>query len=67
VVAAGERARILYDALPREMEKYYFSTRDEALPLLESLIKAGDTVLFKASNSMGFDRLAAALKERMGK
>lgn len=67
VVAAGERAKILYDALPAEMEKYYFSTRDEVQPLLESLIKAGDTVLFKASNSMGFDRLAAALKERMGK
>ncbi len=67
VVAIGTRARIIFDALPAEMEKYYVPARDEAQPLLERIVKPGDTVLFKASNSMGFDRLAAALKERMGK
>ncbi len=67
VVAIGKRAKILFDALPDATEKYYIPDRDEAQPLLERLIKPGDAVLFKASNSMGFDRLAAALKERMGK
>lgn len=67
VVAIGNRAKILYDALPEQIEKYYFLDRDAALPSLETLFLPGDTVLFKASNSMGFDKLTAALKERMGK
>lgn len=66
VITAGKLAKIIYDALPAETEKYYALSREEALPLLGQ-IRPGDTVLFKASNSMGFDRLAAALKERMGK
>lgn len=67
VVAVGQRAKILYDALPQSMEKYYLPARDEAKPVLDTLICPGDVVLFKASNSMGFDQLAKALKERMGK
>ncbi len=67
VIAVGMRARTLYDALPAQTEKYYAPDRDAAIPLLEQVVSRGDTVLFKASNSMGFDQLAAALKERMGK
>ncbi len=67
VVAIGTRAKMIFDRLPEAIEKYYIPTRDEAFSLLENLVKPGDTVLFKASNSMGFDKLAAALKERMGK
>lgn len=64
VVAVGTRAAMIYDAVTRG-EKYSVSTREEALPLLEKLVQEGDTLLFKASNSMGFDKLANALKERM--
>lgn len=67
VVAIGTRARLIFDRLPETVEKYYIPARDEAFSLLEELVRPGDTVLFKASNSMGFDRLAAALKERMEK
>ncbi len=67
VITIGKRAKIIYDTLPQKVVKYYAPTREEALPLLAEVIRTGDTVLFKASNSMGFDQLAAALKERMGK
>ncbi|MBQ8894943.1 MAG: UDP-N-acetylmuramoyl-tripeptide--D-alanyl-D-alanine ligase [Clostridia bacterium] len=66
VFAVGKLAKMIYDALP-DMDKYYAPSREEALPLLAELVKPGDTVLFKASNSMGFDKLVVALKERMGK
>lgn len=65
VVAIGERAKALYDALPQDMEKYYVSDRAEAEPTIAKAVLAGDTVLFKASNSMNFQQLANRLKERM--
>ena len=66
VVAVGQRAALIHEAA-EGTERYYVSTREEALPLLEKLVCKGDTLLFKASNSMGFDRLANGLKERMKK
>ncbi len=65
VVAIGTRAKEIYKALPDEMEKYYVSDRAEASAVLEQAVSAGDTVLFKASNSMNFQQLANSLKERM--
>lgn len=66
LIAVGARAKGIYDAAP-VAEKCHVTTREEAVPLMEQLIRPGDTVLFKASNSMGFDRLTFALKERMNK
>ncbi|MBQ7089829.1 MAG: hypothetical protein IJN82_01795, partial [Clostridia bacterium] len=65
VVCIGERARMIYDALPAETEKYYFESRDAA-KLPQGLVRRGDSVLFKASNAMNFTALAKALKERIG-
>ena len=67
VVAAGKAAKVLYDALPAEMVKFYTAEKEEIPALLEQIIKTGDTVLFKASNSMGFGTYAARLKERIRK
>lgn len=67
VIAAGKAAKILYDALPASMEKYYTADKENLPALLATLIKDGDTVLFKASNSMGFRAYADGLKERMKK
>ncbi len=65
VIAVGTRSKTLYNALDERIEKFYAPTREDAYPLLEKAIHKGDVVLFKASNSMGLDQLAAALKERM--
>ncbi|MBQ8600294.1 MAG: UDP-N-acetylmuramoyl-tripeptide--D-alanyl-D-alanine ligase [Clostridia bacterium] len=67
VIAVGSAAKSLYEALPSETEKYYTANREELPALLEQVIKIGDTVLFKASNSMGFRAFADGLKERMKK
>jgi len=65
VVCVGERAKMIYDALPAETEKYYFESRATA-ELPQDLVRHGDSVLFKASNAMNFTALAKALKERIG-
>ncbi len=67
VIAVGNAAKILYDALPPSVLKYYIADKQELPALLEKTIKIGDTVLFKASNSMGFRAFADGLKERMRK
>ena len=67
VIAAGKAAKILYDALPENIVKFYTAEKDEIPALLEKVIQKGDTVLFKASNSMGFRAYADGLKERMRK
>ncbi len=67
VVACGKRAKWIYDELPEKMEKLYTEDPNEALCYLDRMLKAGDAVLFKASNAMNFQALANALKERKGK
>ncbi len=65
VLVAGTAARTLYDALPSSVLKFYTPHREELPALLEQVLLPGDTVLFKASNSMGFKAYADGLKERM--
>lgn len=67
VLAIGTAAKEIYDALPPTVEGYYLPSSEESLDLLMQLVAPGDTVLFKASNAMGFQALANGLKERMEK
>ena len=66
-VAIGTAAKEIYNALPEGVEGHYLPASEGALDLLMRLVASGDTVLFKASNAMGFQALAEGLKERMGK
>lgn len=66
VIAVGDAVKDLYDSLEEKVEKYHISCAQ--LPAtLEQVIKAGDIVLFKASNSMGLHTYCEGLKERMRK
>jgi UDP-N-acetylmuramoyl-tripeptide--D-alanyl-D-alanine ligase len=67
VLAIGVASYELYKALPSAVEGHYVADRAAAEEAVLSLCRPGDTVLFKASNSMNFQGLALALKERMGK
>ncbi len=67
VVAIGTAAKEIYKVLPPAVEGHYLPDAKEALALLLQMIAPGDTVLFKASNAMGFQALATGLKERMEK
>ncbi len=66
VCAVGKDARWIYENLPPEILRFYATDWQSMLPVLESQLQAGDTVLFKASHSMGFQQMVQALKERMG-
>lgn len=44
-------------------EIHYLPTREELLNKLPALVKAGDTILVKASHGMGFDKVVARLQE----
>ncbi len=65
VVCIGTRAKLIYDALPPQTEKYYFWDRASA-ELPKNLVQSGDAILFKASNALNFTALAQVLKERIG-
>ena len=52
----------LANLFPRQ-ELLYFETRDALLEALPSIIKEDDTILVKASNSMGFEIIVKALLE----
>lgn len=47
------------------MQIYYYDTRDKMLPKLLAVVKAGDTVLVKASHFMDFARVVEALKRQL--
>ncbi len=46
----------------KEMEIYYFETREEMAKKLPELLREGDTVLVKASHGMEFEKVVALLK-----
>lgn len=64
VVGVGERSRWIVEEADRAgCAADWASSRSEALALLRSGLKAGDTVFLKASRGMEFERLISALKD----
>ena len=59
---AKEIIRGIEDAGSR-IETHWFATKDDLIPHLGELIKEGDNVLVKASNSLGFSGIVQALQE----
>ena len=64
LVAVGELAKHIYDAAAAQdvPECHYFGTKEEALPVLEKLLRTGTTVLVKASRGMEFESIVGYLK-----
>lgn len=62
VLAAGPLSRQLYEGAKSGTEALYFSTIDEAMEELFSLLQKGDTILVKASHSMQFEKIVSYLK-----
>lgn len=62
VLCIGTRMKQLYNSL-ENIEKYHFLTGTDALGTLKSIVKTGDNVLFKGSNSM---RLCDLVKKFKG-
>ena len=64
LIACGENAKYIADAAKEKMSKeniYYLENKEEIKPLLEKIVKNNDVILFKASNGMGFYKIAERL------
>ena len=61
VICIGKYMKSLYNTL-EGVEKYACDDNDRALEILRDIVKAGDTVLFKGSNSMGLAGLVKKFK-----
>lgn len=65
VVGCGPLScQIVEGAKDEGAEAVHFETRDALIDALPGLLKPGDTVLVKASHSMGFEKIVAALTEQ---
>lgn len=66
VICLGTEAEFIYKGFISggfETEAWHFPMKDAMFSVLPSLIKKGDTVLVKASHSMGFDEVVEELKK----
>ena len=64
LIACGENAKYIADVAKEKMDKeniYYLENKEEIEPLLEKIVKNNDVILFKASNGMGFYKIAERL------
>ncbi len=64
LIACGENAKYIAEVEKEKMDKeniYYLENKEEIEPLLEKIVKNNDVILFKASNGMGFYKIAERL------
>lgn len=64
LICAGERSKHMYEEakLSGISEAHWFADRDEMMGQIGDLLKKGDSVLVKASNSMGFAEVVKMLE-----
>jgi len=58
---AGEHMQVLRDALPESIAVEYRANADELAEFAIGAVAAGDTVMVKSSNGLGFGRIVARL------
>jgi UDP-N-acetylmuramoyl-tripeptide--D-alanyl-D-alanine ligase len=65
LVAVGEMAKEIHTAALAEgiSRSFYFESKEEALPVLNTLLRPGCTILVKASRGMAFEAIVKKLKE----
>jgi UDP-N-acetylmuramyl-tripeptide synthetase/UDP-N-acetylmuramoyl-tripeptide--D-alanyl-D-alanine ligase len=64
VLLAGPEIKVLDDALAGPMTHAYRATVEELMPVLLKTVQAGDVVMIKSSNGIGFSRLVSALLDK---
>lgn len=66
LVCVGKRSIHMYEGAKEANfmgNLLYFETRDELIAALSTIVKENDTVLIKASHSMGFEKIVEALNK----
>lgn len=64
LVCVGKLSSNMYEGASKanfKGELYHYETREELITALKSIVKENDTVLIKASHSMGFENIVTAL------
>lgn len=64
LICSGENAKYIAEKAKENMKPeniYYFEEKEEMIKTIEKIAKAGDVILFKASNGMKFYKLAEEL------
>lgn len=68
IVCVGENSKHMYNGVMKHkkegQETFYYSTREELLENIGSILKEQDTVLVKASHGMGFSKVVEVLQEK---
>ncbi len=64
VLLAGPEIKVLDDTLAETPVHQYCADVDTLQPLLLESVRAGDVVMIKSSNSLGFSRLVSALLDK---
>jgi UDP-N-acetylmuramoyl-tripeptide--D-alanyl-D-alanine ligase len=62
IVCTGELSRHTYNGAKESGRAVFFPSKRETLDYLKRTLKSGDTVLIKASRSMGFEEIVEPLK-----
>ena len=73
IICIGELSKHMYQAACRKAEDrnlsndkiYYFAMKKDFLEKWQEILKAGDTVLVKASHGMAFDEIVACLNKEI--
>lgn len=63
LICAGERCNYMAEAAKTcgKKEVYHFADRDEIIANIDRLLQPGDTIVIKASHSMGFEKIVEYL------
>ena len=62
VYATGPMMKQVVEALPETIKGLWVAKTEELIPVLKEQLQAGDTVLFKASHSIGLEKVIEAIK-----
>lgn len=65
LICIGELSKNMYDAACEEQTAmtYYYSDKELALAALDNILQEGDSILVKASHSMGFEKIVEYLQK----
>ncbi|MBQ0028154.1 MAG: UDP-N-acetylmuramoyl-tripeptide--D-alanyl-D-alanine ligase [Lachnospiraceae bacterium] len=65
LICIGELSKNMYDAACEEQTAmtYYYSDKEHALAALDNILQEGDSILVKASHSMGFEKIVEYLQK----
>lgn len=63
VFACGPQMKVLYDALPKELQAGYASQSTELAAIVPSMLRHGDVVMVKGSNGVRMRKVIEAIRE----